>query len=56
MARFDLLTGLANRGVFVTSLEHAIADGHPHGSDLAVLFLDPRSFQGHQRHAGPSGR
>ena len=26
MARFDRLTGLANRGVFVASLEHAIAD------------------------------
>jgi diguanylate cyclase (GGDEF)-like protein/PAS domain S-box-containing protein len=46
MARFDPLTGLANRGVFVTSLEHAIADGHPHGgSDLAVLFLDLDHFK-----------
>jgi diguanylate cyclase (GGDEF)-like protein/PAS domain S-box-containing protein len=45
MARFDQLTGLANRGVFVTSLEHAIANAQRRGSGLAVFFLDPDHFK-----------
>ncbi|HEX3995096.1 MAG TPA: EAL domain-containing protein, partial [Acetobacteraceae bacterium] len=45
MARFDRLTGLANRGVFVTSLEHEIAATHRHGSGLAVFFLDLDHFK-----------
>jgi diguanylate cyclase (GGDEF)-like protein/PAS domain S-box-containing protein len=45
MARFDRLTGLANRGVFVTSLEHAIAGAQRQGSGLAVFFLDLDHFK-----------
>jgi diguanylate cyclase (GGDEF)-like protein len=39
------LTGLANRGVFVASLEHAIADAQRRGSGLAVFFLDLDHFK-----------
>src|SRR5580704_16807286 len=45
MARFDLLTGLANRGVFVSDLDHAIAAVKRRGSGLAVLFLDLDHFK-----------
>jgi len=45
MARFDRLTGLANRGVFVTNLEHAIADVQRRDSGLAVFFLDLDHFK-----------
>ncbi|HEY1936095.1 MAG TPA: EAL domain-containing protein [Acetobacteraceae bacterium] len=45
MARLDLLTGLANRGTFVTVLEHALADARRHGRGLAVFFLDLDHFK-----------
>jgi diguanylate cyclase (GGDEF)-like protein/PAS domain S-box-containing protein len=45
MARFDRLTGLANRGVFVTSLEHAIADARRRGNGIAAFYLDLDHFK-----------
>ena len=45
MARFDLLTGLANRGVFVASLEHAIADAMRRDSGIAAFYLDLDHFK-----------
>lgn len=45
MARFDLLTGLANRGMFVTTLEHEIAVARRRGGGLAVFFLDLDHFK-----------
>ena len=45
MARFDLLTGLENRGVFVSGLEHAISLAERRGTGIAVLFLDLDHFK-----------
>ena len=45
MARFDLLTGLVNRGVLVDALQHAIALAHRSGQAFAVLFLDIDHFK-----------
>ena len=45
MARFDLLTGLDNRGVFVADLERAIADARRRGSRVTVLYLDLDHFK-----------
>jgi diguanylate cyclase (GGDEF)-like protein/PAS domain S-box-containing protein len=45
MAQFDLLTGLANRGVFVTDLQHAIADTKRRDNGLAVFYLDLDHFK-----------
>jgi diguanylate cyclase (GGDEF)-like protein/PAS domain S-box-containing protein len=45
IALFDVLTGLANRGVFVTQLERAIAEARRGGSSLAVLYLDLDHFK-----------
>jgi diguanylate cyclase (GGDEF)-like protein/PAS domain S-box-containing protein len=45
MARRDMLTGLANRGVFVAALERAIADAWRGDDRLAVLFLDLDHFK-----------
>lgn len=45
LARFDLLTGLANRGLFVANLEHAIADAKRRDSGIAAFFLDLDHFK-----------
>jgi diguanylate cyclase (GGDEF)-like protein/PAS domain S-box-containing protein len=45
MARFDELTGLANRSVFVDALEHAIATAKRGGLGFAVLYLDLDHFK-----------
>jgi diguanylate cyclase (GGDEF)-like protein/PAS domain S-box-containing protein len=45
LARFDLLTGLVNRGVFVEALEKAIAGAHRGDRTFAVLFLDIDHFK-----------
>jgi diguanylate cyclase (GGDEF)-like protein/PAS domain S-box-containing protein len=45
MVRFDPLTGLSNRGVFVTNLQQAIADTSRRGCGLAVFFLDLDHFK-----------
>ena len=45
MARFDLLTGLANRGVFVGALEHAIAKAKRGEKGFAVIYLDLDHFK-----------
>lgn len=45
LARYDLLTGLANRGVFVEALEQAIARARRAASSFAVLYLDLDHFK-----------
>jgi diguanylate cyclase (GGDEF)-like protein len=46
MARFDALTGLANRRVFVEALQQAIAGAHRHFiQTFAVLYLDLDHFK-----------
>jgi diguanylate cyclase (GGDEF)-like protein/PAS domain S-box-containing protein len=45
MARFDALTGLANRGVFVEALHQAIAREKRHGQGFAVIYLDLDHFK-----------
>jgi diguanylate cyclase (GGDEF)-like protein/PAS domain S-box-containing protein len=45
MARFDVLTGLANRGVFVEALEQTIARARQGESSFAVLYLDLDHFK-----------
>jgi diguanylate cyclase (GGDEF)-like protein/PAS domain S-box-containing protein len=45
MARFDMLTGLANRGVFVAGLQQAIAGAARRHNGLAVFFLDLDHFK-----------
>ena len=45
MTRFDLVTGLANRGVFVDALEHAIALAQRDGKSFAVHYLDLDHFK-----------
>ena len=44
LARYDTLTGLANRTVFVESLDHAIARAR-RGEHFAVLYLDLDHFK-----------
>ena len=45
MARYDPLTELANRGVFVEELQHAIARARRGGKTFAVLYLDLDHFK-----------
>ena len=45
MARFDPLTGLANRSVFVDALEHAIATARRGEKGFAVIYLDLDHFK-----------
>lgn len=45
MARFDLLTGLANRNAFVDTLQRAIALTQRGGRNFAVLYLDLDHFK-----------
>lgn len=45
MARYDVLTGLANRAVFVEALEHAIAAAKRGEKSFAVLYLDLDHFK-----------
>ena len=45
MARFDVLTGLANRAVFVEALQHAIATAKRGEKGFAVLYLDLDHFK-----------
>ncbi len=44
-ARHDILTGLPNRGVFVETLEQAIATAHRVSKTFAVLYLDLDHFK-----------
>nr|WP_250890777.1 EAL domain-containing protein [Sphingobium nicotianae] len=44
-AREDILTGLANRAVFVEDLEHAIASAKRGVSSFAVIYLDLDHFK-----------
>jgi diguanylate cyclase (GGDEF)-like protein len=45
LARFDSLTGLANRGYFLEKLGEAIARSERDGHLLAVMFLDLDRFK-----------
>ena len=45
MARYDSLTGLANRRVFVEALEQAIARARRGFTSFAVLYLDLDHFK-----------
>ena len=45
LARFDLLTGLDNRGSFVEALQRTIASAHRTSQTFAVLFLDIDHFK-----------
>jgi len=45
MARYDVLTGLANRAVFVEALKHAIATTKRGEKSFAVLYLDLDHFK-----------
>ena len=44
-ARFDSLTGLANRRYFLIWLETALAAAHSSGSSLAVMYIDLDRFK-----------
>lgn len=55
MARFDNLTGLANRAYF-HELAAEIDGGRQFPAALCARRLRPRRFQVHQRHARSSGR
>jgi diguanylate cyclase (GGDEF)-like protein/PAS domain S-box-containing protein len=45
LARYDVLTGLANRGVFVEALEQAIARAQRRSQTFSVLYLDLDHFK-----------
>jgi diguanylate cyclase (GGDEF)-like protein/PAS domain S-box-containing protein len=45
LARYDVLTGLANRSVFVEELEHTITHARRVGNSFAVLYLDLDHFK-----------
>jgi diguanylate cyclase (GGDEF)-like protein/PAS domain S-box-containing protein len=45
MAQFDVLTGLANRGVFVANVDRAIELAHRGRGGFAVLYLDLDHFK-----------
>jgi diguanylate cyclase (GGDEF)-like protein len=45
MARYDNLTGLANRSVFAEALQHEIARARRDGTGFAVLYLDLDHFK-----------
>ncbi len=45
VARYDVLTGLANRGVFVEALEEAIARARLGDNGFAVIYLDLDHFK-----------
>ncbi|MGD1065671.1 MAG: EAL domain-containing protein [Vulcanimicrobiaceae bacterium] len=45
MARFDVLTGLPNRRLFIEALEKAISRRNRYGEGFAVLYLDLDHFK-----------
>jgi len=45
LARFDVLTGLANRSVFVEALQHAVARAKRTEKGFAVIYLDLDHFK-----------
>jgi diguanylate cyclase (GGDEF)-like protein len=46
LARFDVLTGLTNRTLFLDRLEHALARTMRGGGSVAVLYCDLDGFKG----------
>jgi len=45
LAHYDVLTGLANRAVFVDAIQQGIAAAERHSGSLAVLYLDLDHFK-----------
>ena len=45
MARFDALTGLANRSVLIEALERAVSRARRHGATFALFYLDLDKFK-----------
>jgi diguanylate cyclase (GGDEF)-like protein/PAS domain S-box-containing protein len=45
LARYDSLTGLPNRGMFLGELDRAIARAQRHGDEFAVCFIDLDRFK-----------
>jgi diguanylate cyclase (GGDEF)-like protein/PAS domain S-box-containing protein len=45
LARYDVLTGLANRAVFIEAVNHAIAQAKRGGDSFAILYLDLDHFK-----------
>jgi len=45
MARYDLLTGLANRYLFQENLGHSISRARRHGHSMALMFVDMDHFK-----------
>jgi diguanylate cyclase (GGDEF)-like protein len=46
LARYDALTGVANRGMFLQQLEHALARAQRTDTSLSVFFIDLDRFKG----------
>ena len=45
LARYDALTGLANRSMFLQQLEHALVRAQQGGTSLSVFFIDLDRFK-----------
>ncbi|HEX8948634.1 MAG TPA: sensor domain-containing diguanylate cyclase [Dissulfurispiraceae bacterium] len=45
MAHYDMLTGIANRSLFVNRLEHAIAVAERYRTRFAILYIDLDGFK-----------
>ena len=45
LARYDVLTGVANRSMFVQQLEHALERARRAGASLSVFFIDLDRFK-----------
>nr|WP_256489232.1 EAL domain-containing protein [Pleionea sp. CnH1-48] len=45
LARYDTLTGLPNRSLFMDRLEHALALAKRHNHNIAVMFMDLDGFK-----------
>ncbi len=56
MAHYDILTGIANRGLFVNRLEHAISMSLRYKTMFALLYIDLDGFKAvNDRHGHKAG-